>query len=334
MSKQYHTLPTIAVNPETELKAILEFVRATWDIPAELSEESFVFIITNAFNTGLEAGANWYDNTDFSLEWHDQLWEKRNDFLDREENKDLYFHDGWKYVISCVSRGHDALKRQGKGKFRYETFMGPILRVARKVEGALKLSPKGYGQYEGKSYQEIRDAFEDHADLGYWDDAYKGDMTRSEYEEDTFKGHTFETCGSFPMVGRMALHYVLQSDVNQGRGPMQELLSAIATQGLNVAEWNNIAGATEIIPTLAEQMTDEFAQEVPELPDNEFIKKCFAKGEESEGPFRPLTPELQAEYTAKQAEWDALTDEEKAERKAKTDRFAAAQIERLLKNLD
>ena len=98
--------------------------------------------------------------------------------------------------------------------------------------------------------------------------------------------------------------------MNQGRNPLHELISAIITYGLNIAEYNNTAGAIEVIKSI--KLPNEFQYSLPELPKHKFLQACYYV---SENEFQTRTLELEQQIIENKKKINSLTPEELAKRK-------------------
>ena len=300
------------IDTEKELLNLVDYIKKTWILPQTFSEQDLISFVRAPFEGGLVGGQDWCKNVTLSLTIHDHLYDPRNEYLEANHD-DFSFNDGYYHMIRCISDGYRKLERAALENWSYEKFCRPFIKNARKVLNGESLSPKPYGYCTGLNYDDLREKFEDHDDLGYWDKDDNG-LTQADKEKTLFKGQLIQQAGSFDFIGRTTLHYVLQSDVNQGRDPIHELVAAIITHGLNVAEFNNTAGAIEFVKTI--QMPNEFQYTIPELPDNRFLKACYHVGNITDR-FEPRTPELEQKVAQRKAEIAALTPEQLAERRLK-----------------
>lgn len=294
------------INIEDELSHLVDYIQQTWILPKDFSRDDLVSFIKAPFEAGLNGGRDWCKNTSLSLSIYDNLYEIRNYYLEKNHD-DFLLNDGYYYMINSILNGYRTFENSAIEDFRYESFCRPLIRNARKIINKRNLSPKPYGELSNLSYKEIRDEFNDFDTFGYWENKDSDNLTQSDKEKALFKGKLFETAGSFNFIGRTTIHYVLQSDVNQGRDPLHELIAAIITHGLNVAEFNNTAGSIETV--LAFKMPKEYQYSIPELPDNRFLKACFYIANKKND-FKPRTPELEKQFYERKAYIASLSKEE------------------------
>lgn len=290
------------INTEKELLNIVEYIKKTWILPENMNKEELTALLKIPFEAALNIGNNWCKNTKLTLAIYD-LYEQRYSYLKKEHNEFLLY-DGYYQMISNILDGLKKLEESALLNWNYEKFCDSYISQARKQIGNKKLHPKTYGELKNLSYQKARDQFEDFDTLGYWDKDENG-LTQEDKEKALFKGTLFENLGSFNFIGRTTLHYILQSDTYQGRDPLNELISAVITQGLNIAEFNNTVGAIEIIKSF--ELPEIFQKELPELPEHKFLKACYFA---SDNGFNELTPETEKQIIDHKKHIASLTPEE------------------------
>lgn len=291
------------INTETELLNVVDFVKQTWVLP-NFTDEELISFIRIPFEAGLEGGKNWCKNTKLSLKLH-EVYSERCSYL-KKEHDEFLLYDGYDHMIHSILDGFKKLENSATENWDYCKFCSQYISQARKIIGRRKIHPKPYGQLKNLSYKKIREDFEDFDTLGYWDKDNSG-QSQEDKEKSLFKGIDFEHS---PFISRITLHNVLQSDVNQGRNPLHELISAIITYGLNIAEYNNTAGAIEVIKSI--KLPNEFQYSLPELPKHKFLQACYYV---SENEFQTRTLELEQQIIENKKKINSLTPEELAKRK-------------------
>lgn len=286
------------IDTETELLNIVYFLKKTWVLP-NFTEDALISFIRTPFEAGLKGGENWCGNTKLSLKIYDIL-EERDLYLDKEHDSFQLF-DGYYQMISSISDGLRKLEKNGIENWDYSRFCSQYISQAIKIVGKQKIHPKPYGQLKDFSYEKIEEDFEDFDTLGYWDKDSNG-QSQEDKENSIFKGIYFENS---PFVPRITLHNILQSDVNQGRDPLHELISAIITYGLNIAEFNNTVGAIDVIKSI--KLPDSFSYDLPELPNHKFLQACYYAGNRT---FKKLNSEIKEDICKHKKHMKSLTQEE------------------------
>lgn len=328
MTIKSHEQDQTLINPETEVQAIIEFVKKTWDTEL-VGVENAEVIIRTAFFGGLEAAEKWCDNSTFfwavskKQDAHEELLEGQGD--------DSYY-DAWRHILSSIFSGQQRLKSEAIGKdWDYSGMISKLVfKMTRTIKNAQDLKPLGYGDVEGGKYDWIKEnKFEDFMDFGYFDDQ-EGGKTISEQHSDLFQGHYFAGSGCGDVVDRISMHYVMQSDVNQGRASLNELIGGIFSHGMYIREHNNTCEAVHVIRELV--LPTEFTRELPELPDNKFIRDCYNIG--TYGKFVPLTDERKAEIAAHKAKIAGMSTSELIAHKLSQKKQMKSNIDEILKELN
>lgn len=294
------------IDTESELLNIVDYVKQTWVLP-EFSNEELISFIRIPFEAGLEGAKNWCKNNDLFFAIDDSQ-EIRINYLEKE-HPDFLIYDGYYQMFRNLINGYRILEKSALESWNYEKFCSTYINQARKLINNKKIHPKPYGKLTGLSYHEIRKDFRDFDTLGYWEKKDNEGLTQSDKENSLFKGITFS---SSPFITRITLHSVLQSDVNQGRDPLHELISTIISYGLSIAEFNNTVDCLNAIESI--KLPDSFSYELPELPKHKFLQACHYVGNKG---FKKLTPKIKEENRKHKEYIASLTPEELAKMKEK-----------------
>lgn len=310
------------IDTESELLNIVDYVKQTWVLP-EFSNEELISFIRIPFEAGLEGGKNWCKNTDLFFAIYD-LEEERTNYLEKKNN-DFLLYDGYYQMLNNIIQGFGILEKSALEFWDYEKFCSTYINQVRKLINSKKIHPKPYGKLTGLSYSEIRKDFCDFDTLGYWEKKDNSGLSQHDKEKSLFKGINFK---SSPFLERTTLHYILQSDVNQGRDPLQELVSAIITYGLNIAEFNNTLGSIEVIKSI--KLPDNFSYNLPELPKHKFLQACHYVGDKG---FKKLTPEIKEQNRKHKEYITSLKPEELAKMKEKENKKFNDMINSVMNNV-
>lgn len=312
------------INIEEELNSIVSFLKQTWSFPKVFSDQDIFNFVKEPFYSGLEITKNSYPASKLNSFIRKELKEKHN--KNAENNfDDFLLYDGFNFMcrnlMASVSDLNLSISHQD-----FEKVQSKEIKKAKKLINYLDIIPKSNN--DNRSYYEIRKDFEDHDTFGYFDKNDNG-KTLSEIRKDLFQGHFFEGLRSFGLVDGTAIHYILQSDVNQGRKPLNELITAIISHASYISEQNNLAECFNLLKNI--EIPTDFSHNEIDLPEHPFFKLCKKNNTET---FEKLTDEKKSTIIKMKEDFEKLSDEDKIKIKEEKDKEIKAKMKELLKQIN
>lgn len=312
------------INIEEELNSIVLFLKETWAFPSNFSEQDIFNFVKEPFYAGLNITKNSYPASEMSRFIRKELKEAHNQNA-KNKFEEFSFYDGFSFMcrnlISSVSDLDVNLSHED-----FKTVQSKEIKKAKKLTNYLEILPISHNN--NKSYLDIRNGFEDHDSMGYWDEFQDG-KTLSEIRKDLFQGHFFQGLRSFGLVDGTAIHYILQSDVNQGRKPLNELITAIVNHASYISEQNNLAECFNLLKEI--KIPDEFSSEEVQLPEHPFFNLCKKNYMEK---FEKLTNEKKSTIIKMREDFDNLSEEDKVKVEEEKRKKTKAMMKELLKEIN
>lgn len=255
-----------------EFQNIFNFLKETWTFPNGFTNDDVYHILKTVYDEGLKAGNDFCDSQKLN-DLVIKLKNSRNKFLDKNHS-DIMEFDSLHNLLICFKGGQSFFDENSKKDFNsfYDKKVKECFKSVYLSLNQSYLYPKGYGLNSNKSYKEIREIYNEHDDLGYWDKTNNGESEES-LRLSKFKGVIFKKLAAFDFVFSTSLHNVLYSDVCQGRSPLKSLVMDIFNYGINVSEYNNTIDTFNYFKSL--KIKNEFYREKIEIPDIPFLKACL-----------------------------------------------------------
>jgi flagellar basal body rod protein FlgB len=300
------------IDVESEIKAVTDFLRATWDIEQlkECSSESNENALDSLVKSALLTGYNALPQSLMQGGLMSIIRDLKSDREDQLESmqgwgSEFPLHDGLMasyrllaeacvFLPDCYSDENLKILDSALSSLRKtasESFKGLSVIFPKGYED---FTP-GYGQYDSMSESDI--------------DAHASQ----------FQGHDASTAGAGDLPFRLSLTQIAYDDHEQGRPPETVLLNVLFQQGLILRRHNNTVDLKQELSSFADN-AQPFSLSLHTLRSNESMLNhvwSHVDHDDVDG-FEPMTEAKADDMRAKKAKWDALNPEEQTERRKST----------------
>ena len=251
------------LNAEKELLLLVEYLKKTWVFPVAFSNDDIIDLIREPFEIGMKYTEKSFAffNSETSLHFYD-LMDKRKS---KSDDYLAVFTDAYYNLLFSLQTKTSTFYNAFFKEFNYSNKCKPSIKLAREKVNTGTVCPKGYTCHGEQDYEQIKLVFNDFDTFDY----YEGENSEYKKQKSLFKGDPLKNCSSFPIIERIALHNVLESEINQGRDPLQTLISTVLTHGMQLQDINNTNEIFNIIINL--NVPKKLSKEKIDIPDNDLL---------------------------------------------------------------
>lgn len=260
----------------------MDFLKVSWNFPVGFSDSDLFELTSLSYNKGLKVASQQRESSDITGALLDNLLTPYEKFM--EENfKGLFNFDGFAFTVDNLIM--DVMKElQGQHlTVDYDVCRRDLLLKTLTKFGNKNISPKYIAG--NKTYKEAQNMFLEN------DESSEGSCFEDEmYYVKDFNGHSLTPSGTVDFASRTSLSWILSSNTDQGREPIEELVNAIFSHGMQVVKHNNTVETINYIKKINLPTTFQKDNHSKELfYDNEFLSICVKNKKRN---FHPINEDL------------------------------------------
>lgn len=244
------------VDIDTELKNMIEYTLNTWDG----KKEDLIVVITDAFNSGYKTAENWIDEYVGANYLYKAIEERR----DINKVAKTTHYDEVLTVYNNLIMNPSNIKRIVLKDWDYSKNTKALTNDIKSILSISKVFPKGWESV--KDSKKSAHEYFDHFNLE---------------QDNDFKGYDSASTGAPGFNVRINLPNTFYSDSEQGRTPLNILVSSAYSHGLSMRSHNNTCELYEEIKKIKVHFENEefqkpvFIEDFAELSNNRFFKACM-----------------------------------------------------------
>jgi hypothetical protein len=259
---------------EQEFDHLFDYIDSMWVFPDHIEHNRIREILLHLFEFGLNIGKDWCFNGDLD-QFLRVMIEEREENLNVSSEKDLA-DDVCLTLLNKAYSGISSYKYDHLKKLNFRLLADNKINDISYSNDLSTFVPVTIGRCKQLTYQEALSIFSDHDKLKYYDSVGKG-LSRQKIEITAFKGTVIEKpLMSFFFTEDTSLHNVLQYDANYDQRPYELLMRSVISQGIFVAEQNNITNITNWIKS--QNFPNIIMDSLTNIPKNTSFISCFNSG--------------------------------------------------------
>lgn len=291
----------IFIEKESEIQAIVDFLKSTWvgienlkysDPSENTGVEPIYRLVEMSLDMGVDDAAGWIDDFEVGYETSNDLGDKRGEFLKAIKGlEDVYDYDYLERFLGGFGRyvGEVCKRTKGYPYWDYSAMSGSALNKVQQVfDGIDDLKPKEYAKEEAN--------YDDFDGMEYDSKAWCA----------LFNGYDISAVRSYPLPDSLHWSHVMYSERCQGLSIPKTLVSTIYSHGLGLAENNNTVLIKQKLTEFAEGKIDQpfnrKALDISELKENPLLAIVFEVYEYEKSVMGKRFYDFMKEYTEEDVE--------------------------------
>jgi hypothetical protein len=286
-------------NLDEQKQLIKNYIKGQWDFESltlkahvpNQGKSSLDIVVDTSFDAGYENAKYWLDSY---LNIRDPFKE-RCDFLKTTEDAEYEHYDD---LYNHLYHVMNYLMDHGYQKVDADGDPWDYGKNVKSVELKLAGMFKNFSHFQPNGYDKAKKA-------------YREDEPVERLVYPKFKGFDDGGAASRPFYERILTNNLLYDDLEQGRSPAYMLVGSIFAYALNLREHNNSMDLLQEIQSL--NLKAPFSSGSLSYPETYWFK--LLKQYQKHDDFIPLTPKLKAELIQNKKEFEALSPEQKEDRK-------------------